>query len=148
MRTTGYRQVASLRIGLPYALLAGAYILLSTWFAESVAFDRAEAFQIELAKGLGFVLVTALLLTLLSGRLLARVAEQEKILAQEVARKVVLFDALPGPVFELDLEGRLKSWNQQVPVVTGRTGADLTGRPRISSIPRTAPRSAKASATC
>jgi len=128
MRTTGYRQVAFLRIGLPYALLASAYILLSTWFAESIAFDRAEALQIELAKGLGFVLVTALLLTLLSGRLLARVAEQEKLLAQETARKVVLFEALPGPVVELDLEGRLKSWNQQVPTITGRTGADLAGR--------------------
>src|SRR5690606_6125773 len=69
-------------------------------------------------------------------RLTAREAEGHRRLAEEIALRGGLYEAMPGPVFTLDRDGRLSAWNSKVLEATGLKEAAGAGRPAGASIQR------------
>ena len=126
-RRDQYRS-ALLQIGLPYLLLAAAYILFSDWAVAQLTSDPQILAWIGAAKGLAFVGVTAALVTALAARLTARETEGHRRLAEEIALRGGLYEAMPGPVFTLDRDGRLSAWNSKVLEATGLTDEAVSGR--------------------
>lgn len=73
-----------------YILVAAAYIVFSTLMVASATENGAGMVRAELTKGLGFVLVTGILLFLLSRHFLNLIAKQ----SQEIARQKQSIEAL------------------------------------------------------
>lgn len=69
-----------------YLLIAGIYIFVSSTWLGSIAVDSAWLSTFEIAKGLGFVLVTGLLLFLAIRRQLSRVQQAHRVLTATAQR--------------------------------------------------------------
>lgn len=95
-------------IVLGYLVVASAWILLSGKLLDLATGHEHERFAfLEVAKGLGFVAVTGLVLLLLLRRYTDRLNQ-----AHEKARRMARFAELsPNPVVELGADGRVHSAN-------------------------------------
>ena len=72
----------ALYLTLGYAVVAGTYIVLSSTALRSMAPEPDTYANLELVKGLGFVLATSVLLFLLTRRLLGRVEQEAERLEE------------------------------------------------------------------
>ncbi len=136
MRRRDQYRSSFLHIGLPYLLAAAAYILLGDWAVAQLTSDPETLTKLGAAKGLAFAGVTAVLVAALAARLMAREADGNRRLAEETALRGGLYEAMPGPVFTLDRDGRLSAWNSKVLEATGLAEDAVAGRPADAFIHR------------
>lgn len=97
-RTAGPGHVSPFRraaiAALLYAALCGLYIVLSSWLAVETAHSPRQLQLIETAKGLAFVLVTALLFFFVALAWWRKIQRQDELLLQSERRGVAgLFSA-------------------------------------------------------
>ncbi|MFN7037696.1 MAG: sensor histidine kinase, partial [Bellilinea sp.] len=89
----------ALRIAVLYLLIGGGWILFSDRILELLVRDAAELSRWQSVKGLGFVLVMAILLYLERAHDIRQKQREEELLSQRVA----LFDQAPNPVWVANL---------------------------------------------
>lgn len=82
MRLHRAGHTGALRLALIYGAVAGGYIIASTGWVSSVAEDPGHMSRVELAKGLGFVGVTGLLLYGLARHWFGRIHAQAAVLLE------------------------------------------------------------------
>lgn len=115
------------RVAAPYLIMSLIWIFASEAVVSQLPPGiRGEA---ELLKGSAFVLVTTFFVFLLTAHLLKRAAEGYGEAAQAAANRLALYEALPGPVFVLDAEGRVSSWNQRFHDMMGMSLEQIVGQP-------------------
>lgn len=90
----------ALRVALLYLLIAGAWIVFSDRLLESLVQNPAELGRWQSIKGIGFVLVTAILLYVERAYAIQLSRRQEELLSQRVA----LFELAPNPLWVVDLD--------------------------------------------
>jgi PAS domain S-box-containing protein len=94
----------ALKIAGIYLILGSLWILFSNWFAERVAINQEMLATTSLYKGLGYVLVTALLLYWMIRRHIIRLRASEMQLQQ-------VLDALPALISYVDKDQRYRFTN-------------------------------------
>jgi len=117
------------RIAVPYLALSLIWVVGSDWAVSG--FPPAIQEEAQLLKGIGFIVVTTSFVFVLAVRLLRRTGEAHGSAVQAAANRLALFEALPGPVFTLDAEGRISSWNQRFLEMMGLTHESVVGRPGL-----------------
>lgn len=127
MKTVSFYRLAFRRIGAPFLILSAIWILTSDWLVEQ--FPESLRFGLNVGKGFAYVLLMAALATVLSARLLDRMARSQEARRRELSERLALYRALPGPVFTLDRQGRVSSWSQYFLDRTGFAVTEVVGRP-------------------
>jgi PAS domain S-box-containing protein len=122
-------QRASL-IALTYAVIGTFWILMSDGLLLWAFGDRALVAAFHSFKGLGFILITALLLHRLVNRI-AKAARAEEILRQDQQRLLVMLENMPVLVAALDKDNQIALWNREAEKVTGYSAAEVIGNSRI-----------------
>lgn len=89
----------ALRIAVLYLLIGGGWILFSDRILELLVQDAVELSRWQSVKGIGFVLVMAILLYLERAHDIRQKQREEELLSQRVA----LFDQAPTPIWVVDL---------------------------------------------
>ena len=122
-----FYKISFRRVGAPFLVLSALWILGSDLLVQLV--PEQLHLEINVAKGFLFILLTAALATVLGGRMLRRVAKAEQDRARGLAERAALYEILPGPVFALDREGRVTSWNRHFLERTGLRPEDVDRHP-------------------
>ncbi len=89
----------ALRVAALYLLIGGGWILFSDRVLEAMLQDAAALSRWQSVKGIGFVLVMAILLYLERAHDIRQKKTEEELLSQRVA----LFDQAPNPIWVVDL---------------------------------------------
>ncbi len=107
-----------------YMVIAGAWILLSGKAVDMVAGEDHDLYAVfEVAKGLGFVLVTGMILWILLRRYTARLEA-----AHAEARRMARFAELsPNPVVEFSPDGLVTSMNDAALSASESLGVPIEG---------------------
>jgi PAS domain S-box-containing protein len=125
MRIASHPTGASLCLALAYMGLCAAYIVISGRFAASRAWSIGQLHNLELLKGLAFVLVTGGVYFWFSSRLLKRIATQRQHLA-------LIFQGVSDCLFLLQVEEgdcyRFLCVNTSFLRVTGLTREQVDGK--------------------
>lgn len=109
------------RICLAYMLVASAYIVISGWLVATTVLDGAHAYLAETLKGMGFVLVTTVLLWLLLDRTYSR-----RLFGEQTFKSLVA--SLPDAVLVLRLPERVVVYaNPAAERVFGFPAGELVG---------------------
>jgi len=114
------------RIGGPYVLLSAFWIIGSDNLVDRLPFGTH--LELNLVKGIAFVVLTSVFITALGGRLLQGNARSEVERRREMSARLADYNALPGPVFTLDREGAVLTWNQRLLDVTGLQPSEIAGQ--------------------
>ncbi|MDZ5646630.1 PAS domain-containing sensor histidine kinase [Nitrospirillum sp. BR 11828] len=109
---------AATRICLGYAVFGGAWVLGSDIFLKTVL-DGVHAAWLAPVKGVGFVLVTALLLHRVLVRALAVDARKTRDLALSEARYSALAEMAPVGIFHVDADGQITYRNPRLREISG-----------------------------
>ncbi|MDG3440508.1 sensor histidine kinase [Nitrospirillum amazonense] len=109
---------AATRICLGYALLGGSWVLGSD-IALDMMLGPVHAAWVGPVKGVGFVVVTALLLHRVLVRALAADARKTRELALSQARYNALADMAPVGIFHVDSTGQITYRNPRLREITG-----------------------------
>ncbi len=128
----------ALRTSLLYAVIAGLWILFSGKLLHALVSDPAAAASLEIYKGLGFVLVTAVLLYLGLRRQLRRQAREtaERERAEEAhARMAALVESSDNAIIGKNLDGTITSWNHGAEKLFGYTAGEAVGRSLLMLFP-------------
>lgn len=115
------------RVAAPYLLLSLIWIFGSEWVVSQ--FPQSIRGEVELLKGTAFVVITTSFVFVLTVSLLRRAADGHRESTREAANRLALYEALPGPVFTLDAEGRVSSWNGRFHAMMGLAPEDVAGQP-------------------
>ncbi len=108
--------------------MAGGWIALSDRLVVSAAASKEQVAFWSLAKGLGFVVATGLLLFLFVRHAIERDRRAGRELAERDTQLRAIAEAVPGPVFLKDLEGRWLFANPAALEVLGRSASEVLGR--------------------
>ncbi|HEY3271269.1 MAG TPA: ATP-binding protein [Geothrix sp.] len=117
------------RIALTYALISGAWILLSDRLVEALAPDPAWMTTLSILKGWAFVAVTALLLFYMVKRLVAGVASRK-------AQLRTLIQTIPDMVWLKDPEGVYLACNPAFERFFGAREPEILGRTDYDFVPK------------
>ena len=115
------------RVAVPYLFLSLVWIFGSEWVVSQ--FPPSARGKVELLKGSAFVVITTSFVFILTATLLRRVAEGHRESAQAAANRLALYEALPGPLFTLDAQGRVTSWNRRFHAMMGLDREEIAGQP-------------------
>jgi len=113
-------------MGALYLLFSVLWIVGSDNLVDRFPFETHLG--LNLAKGIAFVLLSSVCLTVLGGRLLQKTARNGAERRREMSARFAIYNALSGPVFTLDREGVVLTWNQRLLDVTGLQPHDIDGR--------------------
>lgn len=117
------------RAAVIYAVLAGAYIVGSDLALAAIGPAPVSPVVLGIAKGLGFVAITAGLWAVYARRQALRIERTEAARDALSRRHAEVLEALPNIVFVLDENGRVASTNRRAMEVTGYAEAEILGRP-------------------
>ena len=141
MQATGH-SAAVLKVVLTYVAIAALWILLSDAAVHAIWSDPARVERASIAKGWVFVLVTAALLYLMVGRLLAHLQTarlREVELAEQQRKSSLLLDAIANRsdelIFAKDREGRYQLCNPAAARAFGKPVAAILGRDDATLFP-------------
>jgi PAS domain S-box-containing protein len=130
MRIAAHPIGASLCLALGYMVLCGAYIILSSRVAASASLSVQQLRNLELLKGLAFVLITGAGYFVFASLLLKRIAAQQQHLA-------LIFQGVSDCLFLLQVEAgdcyRFVCVNASFLKVTGLTRKEVDGK-RIEEV--------------
>ncbi len=132
LRVAAHPIGAPLCLALAYMVLCAAYVILSGRIAASAAWSIGQLHNLELAKGLVFVLITGAAYFWFASRLFKRIADQQQHLAllfQGVSDCLFLLRVEPGDSF------RFVCVNASFLAVTGLARAQVDGRPIEEVLP-------------
>jgi PAS domain S-box-containing protein len=108
-------------VPLVYAAVGGTYLVVSTWLTARAMGYPGAVLEVELAKGLGFVLVTSVLIAFVLQRM-NRAAQDREVRFHD------LVEHLPDAVFLLELpERRIRFANTAACAMFGRDRAGIEG---------------------
>lgn len=132
-----------LPVVLPYALVAGLWILLSDGLMAALVSDPATLLRAGMFKGWFFVAVTTLLLYVLVRRLVGQLrAAHRRELEHERARKlpppmlVAIADASEDAIFAKDEAGRYLLFNHAASGFVGKPAEEVIGQDDRALFPR------------
>jgi PAS domain S-box-containing protein len=138
MKRPGF--ISALRITLIYVVIGGLWILGTDWLAGVLAAGSpAREAQIQTYKGFFYVAITALSLFLLLRGELARRNEIERSLRVSVQRYRQAVENSPNPIFSVDRQGMIQTWNPACERAFGY-GDAIVGRSYESLLPDPATR--------
>ncbi len=115
------------RTALVYWFVASLWILFSDTALLLLGMDAVTLATVSQFKGLGFVLVTALLLYIALSRQLQRLSQAHDALEVAEHRYRSLVQELPYGVMEFDAEGRVQFANPAAEHMLGEAAGDLQG---------------------
>ena len=129
-RTEAGRSVAAetLRVVVPYVIVAGAWIVFSDRLVGEFAADDATQTYWSTLKGLLFVVVTAALLWVTVSRRIGRLGEAQQALSAERTRLRTVLDSIPDLVWLKDSDGRYVACNPAFERFMGFSEQELVGR--------------------
>ncbi|WP_253482926.1 sensor domain-containing protein [Natronocella acetinitrilica] len=116
-------------MAVTYCVFASLWILFSDWALYLVGLDASLYAWTSMVKGLGFVLVSGVLLYTLVRRNTAIIGRAQDDLTEAESRLRRLMEALPHGVLELDAHGRIGFCNTAGGDILGRPAAELLGHP-------------------
>ena len=124
-----------LRVALIYALVAGAWILLSGRLVAYLSSNPEQLAMMEETKGLVFVLLTTFMLFLLIRTLLLRVNAIHQVVALEQNDKIqalrlleVMTEQTLDAIYVKDLQGRYLLFNRHAAQSVGKDVAEVLGK--------------------
>ena len=123
-----YRTVF-LRAARPYLALSAVWILGSDWLIGISGLSPEGRLAAQSSKGLAFVIISALYMTAVAGRLLERANRSEILSASQLTNRAALFESLPGPLFVLDARGKVTFWNRRFHAMMGLSPEEIQGQP-------------------
>jgi PAS domain S-box-containing protein len=126
---------SALRLTILYIIIGSLWILVSDWLAGVLtAGDPVREAQVQTYKGIAYVAITALsLYGLLRGEL-ARRSEVERSLRISGQRYRQAVENSPNPIFSVDRQGMIQTWNPACERVFGY-GDAIVGRSYESLLP-------------
>ena len=98
-------QKRALKIAISYLIIAALYIIISDILVASLNFRKDELITINIYKGWGFVLITAILLFLTLSKYFKKILIEKKLTEEGKERFRELTDLLPQTIFEINNEG-------------------------------------------
>lgn len=129
MPSPGSYRTVFFRAVLPYLALSAVWILVSDWAISVSGLSSVGQRTAQNSKGLAFVAVSAVFMTAVAGRLLERANRSEILSASQLTSREVLFEALPGPLFLLDAQGKVTFWNRRFHALMGLSPEEIRGQP-------------------
>jgi PAS domain S-box-containing protein/putative nucleotidyltransferase with HDIG domain len=127
---------SALKISLVYVAAGAAWIGLSDLVAIALSPDPGVLGVIQMTKGWGFVVITGLLLYQVIDRTLRQLQQRNDEAAAAQRHLEALFNALPSGVQEVDTAGTITYVNPAYCRMTGRSAAELLGRPVWDMLPQ------------
>lgn len=114
-----------------YAVIAGLYIFTSDQLLARVVHDTETLTQLQMIKGLLFILITAILLYWLASRHRARIRHSEAGRAEIETRYQQMIETTNEGVWIVDDEGRTRLVNPTMATMLGYASDDMIGRRRV-----------------
>jgi PAS domain S-box-containing protein len=118
----------TLRVVLPYLLVAGAWIVFSDRLVGQLVRDAETMAAWSTLKGLIFVAVTSALLWAAVNRRISRIKQAQEEAAAERTRLRTVLNTIPDLVWLKDREGRYLACNHAFERLTGHTEAEILGK--------------------
>lgn len=110
----------AVRVTLLYGLIAGAWIAFSDTLLSRLGLSAGQIARLSLYKGLGFVVVTSIVLYV-------SVTRGTRRLASLSERLSTFIDVAPIPIISLDLDARVVLWNPAAERAFGWTAEEVLG---------------------
>ena len=131
------------RITLIYALVSLLWILLSGRMVEYLAQSVQQVSELEVSKGVLFVVLTSLLLYGLTRRMVARlekahdeVAKEQEARFQALKLLEVMTDQTLDAIFAKDMDGRYVLFNRRAGWFVGKECSDVIGQDDYAIFPK------------
>jgi len=116
-----------------FIVVSALWIVLSDYLVYSMVDDTATASSISVAKGLGFIAVTSLLIYVLVNRGFRSLKSAQDSLRRSENRYRSMFESSPIAMLEVDLDGSIVRTNRKADELVGAPSTELRGR-RLDSL--------------